>query len=245
MTIGSKLPERRDFPPGRLTMRKEHLVSELTRTAEQPDTAPPPRRHHRRRWVVVALIPAAIIAVAGVRHILVTNPEEVVESIGCFDAPDTKANTTIGNSDGRDPVTVCKELWEQGIVSVGSTSPPPLIACAIGSGAVGVFPGREGTCQELGLSDLPPGYEEAAKRFVALREDLVRRFGAAPGGCLNESDARGIVQEQLDARGFTRWTIEVARPFSEEEPCAMLGFDTPRRVVLLIPQDSSDSGPVG
>lgn len=247
MTDGLKVPPTRDFPPGRLMLRKEHLVSELTRMGASPqtptETSTPPRRHRRRRWAVVALIPAAILAVAAVRHVMVHSAEEVVESIGCFDAPDTHANTTIGNSDGRDPVDVCKDLWEQGIVSVGSTSPPPLVACAIGGGAVGVFPGSEGTCQELGLSDLPGGYREAATRFVALRDDLVERFGEA--GCLNEADARHVVQEQLDARGFIGWTVEVARPFSPDEPCAFLGFDTPRKVVLLIPQDSSDGRTIG
>jgi hypothetical protein len=240
-----RIPRQRDFPPGRLMLRKEHLVSELTRTAESPETVKPPRPHRRRRWALIALIPAAVIAVAAVRHVLVTSPEDVVESIGCFDAANTQDNTTIGPSDGRDPVEVCKDLWEQGIVSVGSTSPPPLVACAIGSGAVGVFPGDQGTCQELGLSHLPSGYPEAAERFVALREELVQRFHDAPGGCFSEAGARAVVQEELDARGFGGWTVEAARPFSQDEPCAMLGFDTPRKVVLLIPQSSSESGPIG
>jgi hypothetical protein len=245
MTSDLRVPRQRDFPPGRLMLRKEHLVSELTRTAEPSEALKPHRPHRGRRWALIALIPAAIIAVAAVRHVLVTSPTDVVETIGCFDAADTHANTTIGASDGRDPVEVCSDLWEQGIVSVGSTFPPPLIACAIGGGAVGVFPGGQGTCQELGLSDLPSGYRAVAERFVALRRDLVQRFNDAPGGCFSEADARAVVQRQLDARGFSGWTIEAARPFSQEEPCAMLGFDTPRKAVLLIPQDSSESGPIG
>jgi hypothetical protein len=252
------VPAPRDLPSGRLIVRKEHLMRELTLQEKdlQPAivagsgsgiggaTGPPRRPWWRERWVLAALVPAIIVAAAAATYIVVNSADEVAASIGCHDRADRHANVTVGNSDGRDPVAVCTDLWRQGIVSHGSTSAPAMFACAIGQGAVGVFP-VEGnkTCADLGLSPLPAGYVEAAKKFAGLRDALVGQFTRA--GCVDEATARAMAERELAARGFAGWTVATVRPFTDAEPCALLGFDLAKKTLLLIPSDTSKDIPIG
>jgi len=232
-----RLPADRDLPPGRLWQRKEHLVKELVRM--ERETARPGRAPgRRRRWLALVLAPAAALGVtAGAYAIIAHSARDVVDGIGCYAEASTQSDTTVVVADGRDPVEVCAELWEEGVVAEGVGEVPPLVACVPPEDqAVSVFPGEQGTCEELGMSPLPAGYRKAAARFSAMREDLVLRTQpTAPDDCLGVDEARAIAREVLDAHGFTDWAIEVGPPPSEDgRACVTVTFDPPGRAVVLI-----------
>ncbi len=88
-------------------------------------------------------------------------------------SPDNREDVTVatgsaGNPSLRDAassaVDICRGGWQQGRYSEGGTKilldpqpppwnypVPPLVACVLKSGEVGVFPGDSTTCQNLGL----------------------------------------------------------------------------------------------
>jgi hypothetical protein len=192
----------------------------------------------RRRKLALVLAPAAALAVAaGGYAIIAHSAQDVVDGIGCYAEASTESDTTVVVADGRDPVKVCAELWEEGVVAEGVHAAPPLVACVPPEGrAIGVFPGEQSTCEELGMSPLPGGYRKAAKRFSAMREDMVRRTQPrAPDDCLGVEEARAIAREVLDAHGFTGWAIEVGpAPSGDDMVCVTVAFDPPDRAVNLI-----------
>jgi hypothetical protein len=232
-----RLPANRDLPPGRLWQRREHLVKELIlleRESARPRHAP----GRRRRWLALVLAPAAAFGVAaGAYAVIAHSAQDVVDGIGCYSEASTKSDTTVVVADGRDPVEVCAELWEEGIVADHAREAPPLVACVPPEGrAVAVFPGEDGTCEELGMAPLPTGYRKAAERFSAMREDLVRRTQPkSPDDCLGVEGARAIAREVLDAHGFSDWVIEVGpAPSGEGQSCVTVAFDPPNRSVMLL-----------
>lgn len=232
-----RLPSDRDLPPGRLWQRKEHLVKELVRM--ERETAGPGRApSRRRRWLALVLIPAAALGVtAGAYAIIARSAQDVVDGIGCYAKASTQSDTTVVVADGRHPVEVCEELWEEGVVAEGVSEAPPLVACVPPEDpAVSVFPGEQGTCEELGMSPLPAGYRKAAERFAAMREEMVRRTQPrAPDDCLGVEEARAIAREVLDAHGFGDWVIEVSPAPSEGgRVCVTVAFDPPDRAVILL-----------
>jgi hypothetical protein len=166
-----------------------------------------------------------------------------LESIGCFETADLRANTAIVNADGRDPVAICTELWDRG--AVGNVPPPArLTACVLETGAIGVFPGSSAnTCEELGLAALRASYAAEAKRFAKLRDAIVAQLGEPASGsslgtpkCVPKQAARTIVRRELDEHGYSDWQIEVAgEDFTAERPCAEVAFDGKRKAVTLIP----------
>ena len=231
------LPVARDFPPGRLQQRKEHLVNEIALQGQAI------RRRPRR--VALVLIPAAVvllIATGFTTYALIREPTHF-ESIGCFERASEDSNTTIVSADGRDPVAVCAELWQQGAFG-GAPAPNRLEACVLESGAVGVFPSSGGgTCARLGLAALPASYSEKAERIAGLRKAIVRHLGEPASGttvgdgkCVGEKAARAAIRRELNARGYTNWQIEVVRDgFTTERPCAEASLDAARNVVTLTP----------
>ncbi|MGH2654623.1 MAG: hypothetical protein ACRDHV_09790 [Actinomycetota bacterium] len=199
----------------------------------------------RRRWVAVALAPAAALAVGVAAYALIPRQaEEIVNGIGCYADANREANTIVVSADGRDPVAVCAELWKRGAVAPGTTEAPPLVACAPPDGqAVWVFPGQEGTCEGLGLGGVPQGYRQAAARFVAMEDEMIRRFEA--GTCIGEQRAREVAREVLDAHGFADWLVEEGfgiggEGFSEARRCAGLAFDAVRKAVILVPEEAGN-----
>ena len=231
------VPVTRDFPPGRLQQRKEHLVNEV---AAQQGTTP-----ERRRRRVLVLVPAALallVAMGFTTYALTREPTHF-ESIGCFENASEESNTAIVQADGRDPVAVCSEMWQQGAFG-DVPRPDRLEACVLESGAVGVFPSSgTGACTRLGLAPLPASYREKAQRVTDLRDAIVRHLGEPASGsslgdgkCIEEKAARALVRRQLDARGYTSWRIDVSGDgFTDERPCAEATIDVRRKVVTLIP----------
>jgi hypothetical protein len=227
-----RLPPERPLPAVRMSERKEHLVNEIMRMerGERPGGVA-----RRRRWAGLVLVPAAVVALAaGAYAIVMPDPMDVVDGIGCARTAERESDLTVVAADGRDPVEVCAELWEQGVVATGVHREPPLVACtSADSAGVWVFPGDEGTCGELGMGPLPPDYERAASRYGPMREELYRRLYATldDDDCFPPEQARALVREVLDEHGFTRWTIED----DGMEPCvATVALDPPRRTATLI-----------
>ena len=237
MTDGLFVPAERELAPGRLQQRKEHLVSELTvldRSARR-----------RRRRALLVLVPAAVILlmVTGFTTYALTREPTHLESVGCFETAGLDANVAIVNADGRDPTVICAELWRDGAMG-SAAAPGNLAACVLTSGAIGVFPSSgKGTCEQLGLADLPPTYAAEGKRFAELREAIIAHLGEPGTGssqstlkCVGEADARALVRRELDTHGYRDWGIEVAGDgYTTERPCTTVAFDGERKAVLLVP----------
>jgi hypothetical protein len=239
MTDGLDVPAERDFPPGRLQPRKEHLVSEVSAW----DGAV----RHRRRRLVIVLVPAAavLLAVTGFTTYALTREPTHLESVGCFETAELEGNVAIVSADGRPPTAICAELWQQGAMGARA-APDNLAACVLDTGAVGVFPSSGGsTCERLGLADLPPTYAAERKRFAALRDAIVAHMGEPPTDstpntltCISEADARALIRRELDAHGYGDWGIEApGGGYTGERPCLQVAFDGEHRVVLLVPYE--------
>ena len=229
------IPER-DLPRGRLQIRKEHLVRELSiwdRTA----------RRRRRRFAIV-LVPAVLVvlAVTGFTTYALTREPTHLETLGCYDRPALDADVTVVSADGRDPIEICTEIWQRGDLA-GADLPNKLAACVLETGAIGVFPSSgAATCEELGLADLPASYAVERQRFAALRNAIVAKLGEPASGsslgsakCVGEADARAVVRRELDAHGYGDWGMEVSAVYTAERPCTEVSFDGRRKVVELIP----------
>ncbi len=109
------------------------------------------RRQRRRRAVVVGVALAAAAATAAI--LVSTQRPTQVSSVGCFSDAATAADTTVVSATGPNPVDPCRQLWEAGDMDPNVTSPddvPPLVACVLESGAVGVFPTT--SCDEVDVS---------------------------------------------------------------------------------------------
>ena len=233
MTEKLRIPDRRELPARWIELQREHLLEELE-----------PRRTHRRRRLVVALVPAVFVllaATAFTTYKLTRNPTHL-ESVGCYDRASLAANTAVVGADGRDPVAICSEVWQQG--ALGKPVPKRLQACVLQSGAIGVFPARRAdTCGTLGLAPLPASYRTAAKRFASIQNAIVARLGTPASGsskrgpqCVGEAAATSFVRNELDARGYRDWQIKVAGgSFTADRPCAEPSFDTGAKTVYLLP----------
>ena len=238
MNDETRIPAQRDPPPGRLQLRREHLVMEVAiwdRAARR-----------RRRRLALVLVPAvlAVLAVTGFTTYALSREPSHLESVGCFETAELDGNIAIVNADGRGARAICAELWRQGDMGP-EPAPKSLAACVLETGAVGVFPSSgNDTCEQLGLADLPPTYAAEAERFAALRDAIAAELGASYGSterdpkCLREDEAHALARRELDARGYEDWSIDVIGSGFAESSCAAvgLGFDGERKVVFLVPK---------
>lgn len=242
-------PPTREIPPARLESRKEALMNEIGKERSRPTY----RKRHRR--LAVILLPAALLGIAATSYVVLQSDEAVAAGIGCYDEAHMEGNVTIVSTTGENPREVCGKLWAQGVVKHGTTEVPELVPCLHESGAVYVFPSSDGSiCTQFGLQDLPKGYEREAKRFIAMRDDVVRRlYERATAGpatdrdaCLDQGVAIRIAREVLVEHGFEDWSVE-PYPGVEAKPCAnFVSFDDQTKKVLITPSEPGiDPDPFG
>lgn len=115
------------------------------------------RRQRRRRAVAIGIALAAAAATAAAILVATRNPTQV-SSIGCFAEASISADTAVVAATGPNPVEPCRRLWEAGDMDLDVDSPdevPPLVACVLDSGAVGVFPAT--SCGEVDSDGNDPG----------------------------------------------------------------------------------------
>ncbi len=227
-----RLPEVSESAHGRALLEEIIDMAQPT-TTTRPASAPPPtpRRAGRSRLLIPTVAAAAALSMGFTVYALTRNVTEP-SGIGCYAEANTGANTVVVGADGRSPVAVCEAVWAGGAFGTGTI--PPLAACVLTTGAVGVFPGGPETCAGLDLSPLDGAtYPGEVGDFIAFRTAVVDRFRAA--GCLNEQAATDAVRDEFTARGLSGWTVVTESRFSAARPCASLAFEPKAKRVLLVP----------
>lgn len=212
-------------PEPRWRQRKDHLVEELRRAS---------RRRRRRRLAAAVLLPVAVLSLVAAAVVISRSPR-ITAHLGCYAAPSVEADTTVADADGRPPTAICAELWASGAIYPGTRTVPPLEACVLRTGPVGVFPADPpGVCERLGLAPLrTEGYHTTTGRIGALRDALVRRVNP-DRRCLDEAAATATVRRELDRRGFGDWTVKVEPgSFAGNRPCAAFGLLEREHQVIL------------
>jgi hypothetical protein len=217
------------------------LFEKITGVGYLPKPEPP----YRRRWRVYATSIVAAIAVGGGVAYAVTYRQPTKRlDVECFSQPSLTGTATVVPSNGRDPITVCREVFTTG--GVGSGEPTPnLEACVLASGAAGVFPAADGAgdvCRRLGLAAMAVPSPRVPAPFPAVAGLRDRLVAGMSGACLGLPQAEALVVTELRRARLTDWTVTVTTPFSPGRPCASPGFDEPGRRVLIVPVPPPGSG---
>lgn len=205
-------------------------ISERRGEAGRPRLLPRIGRRAGRR----DLIPAIAILVLSVGAVAWALSRSVTEplTVGCYGAADLRAKTAVVPAEGQSPLTACRRVWDSG--EFGDRTTPPLHACVLPTGSIGVFPQRgRDTCGSLALPPAPIGRERQPAPAVELKERLVDRFLSE--SCITPARGREIVAAELHRLRLSDWRVEDVAPFTDARPCATLAFDPPRNVVLLVP----------
>jgi len=235
MTHRFDLPPERDLPPGRLFLRKEHLMSEIHRSSS------PIRKRGGKR--VVALVTSGILLVAASAFAATRTtvgwteqPDLETGSVGCYKSVSPESEViVVENSAGQSPVEVCGGIWN----AADSGTDQRSVACSTGqgsSGPVSVFPTSDSNvCGTFGLRALPADYGATTRAFSGLREAIIDRIGFDPP-CPDATAARNLIRVELDSRGLTNWSVEIGQGQSGDfAPCALVGLDFERKAALLHP----------
>jgi hypothetical protein len=189
------------------------------------------RPRWRRRRVVIPVIATVALAASAAGYELsqqVTNPV----TIGCYAAASLHAEIVVLGNPGGSYSAACEPVWRHGPLGYSST-PAPLCACVLPSGAVGVFPDRRGSpCAGLGLAAAaPPSPGTAA--IVAMAKELTNT--ARSGSCMTEAAARRDAASAPKRNGLGSWRVVVDVGFGERRSCATFAVDPPSTTVYLVP----------
>lgn len=180
----------------------------------------------RRRVYLIPLVAVVVLGAATLAWALTRGPTQHL-SVGCYASLDLEARTVVVPATEGSAVETCEKVWLDGTFG---RPPPPLEACVLPSGAVGVFPDPRGDgCARLNLVPAP-GDEGSA--VVELQKALVDTFLER---CIAEPEARQIVQAELTRLRLEDWRVATSGRFESARPCASLAFDEEGREVLLVP----------
>lgn len=186
----------------------------------------------RRRTYLLALVPLLGAIAAGAWALTQGASKQI--TIGCYASVDLQAHTVVVPAGAGTAVDTCRKVWRRG--DFGSRLTPPLQACVLASGAIGVFPSpNQKACTHLHLallaSTTPPAPTAASP--VELKNALVQTFFA--NGCMNQQHAVAAVQAELRKLALTNWHVQINGSFTSRRPCASLAFDEEAHHVLLVP----------
>lgn len=156
----------------------EERVEELRRASRPRDRGRVPRR----RRLAIAAAGAGVLAVAVAGGVVATahwrEPQDR-DLVTCFAVDDSRPQSELTSMDvmlARDPTepdaasiaaSLCADAWRRGELrssppyvvpvdpgaSLIEAPTPPLTACILESGSIGVFPGGPGTCSDVGLPE--------------------------------------------------------------------------------------------
>jgi hypothetical protein len=204
----------------------------IVATTPQPTTRR--RRNWRRRtWFIV---PAVLLLVATGFGLFRQISQPLM--IACYAQANLGADRAEIQPSGKDPADACRPLWQPGgeLNKTGRLPVPPLDACVLASGAVGVFPQPPGhdVCADLGLArpSNNPAHQIEADELAKVQETLSNAF---LGTCFGQDDAVALARQTLAENHLNTWTVSTPTPFSQADPCASVAFDLAHRTLRLIP----------
>ncbi len=185
-------------------------------------------RARRRRVFLVPIVAAVALAAAALAWALTQGPTQHLD-IGCYATIDLQGTAAVVPATEASPTETCEKLWLDGAFRKPS---PPLEACVLPSGAVGVFPSPAGnSCERLNLAPVPVG-SKPPPGSVELRDALVDKF---LDRCLTEPAARRIIQQEMTRLGLQDWRVVTNGRFTPARPCASLAFDEKQGQIILVP----------
>lgn len=200
-----------------------------------------PDRSQRRRRYALVLVPVALAAGLAAGYAWFREAPKPLLVV-CFDRVSLQAGQAAVPATPGDPTSSCVPLWRQGGQFAGSSQGfvPPLTACVLPTGAVGIFPasGGQDPCSMLGLAHVDVGGSGESASIVRVQDALVAAFLAR---CVGESEAADLARQEMDRNGLSSWRVVVQPGFNPATPCASLAVEEPDRTVLIVPVRNSGS----
>ncbi len=183
------------------------------------------RRRDRRILIPVAIAAAACAAAAWV----ITRPADDPTHLACYESVSLDSDIVAIEPTGGDPADACKQVWETGPFRRDEV--PPLAACVLDSGIVGVFPADQGDpCTRLGLDLASTPREPAA--IIDAQERIADRLG---GRCVPVPDAVALVRGELASSGLDDWRVVAPDQVPDDRPCASAAVDAATETVTIVP----------
>lgn len=196
-------------------------------------------RGRRRRWVTggaVVVVSAGLAAAAFLRQESPTNPLQLV----CYPVAEDPPPALFDAPMGQDPIASCGELWMNGRIAFDG-APPPLTACVLDTGVIGVIPGDQRVCAELGLANWVGALTDDEQNLLAFQEALFDNFAER---CVGEADVEARTRDLMDAFDVADWTLLQRGGYSVERPCSgVVAFAEDRLVVIISRRVIPDSVP--
>ena len=186
-----------------------------------------PRRPHR---ALVAVAAAIIVTGAAAGAVVLWPDEPEFVAVSCYAEADLTSARADGDLNlGLGP-EACAPIWQSG--AFGAGPPPPLVACLIDD-IVGVFPGPEGTCGELGLPRSAGG--ETALATMAELDAALR--DAINQSCVPPEEAVTVAARIADDLGLSEagWTVSQTAATTTDRPCASYSVDQERKLIAIVP----------
>lgn len=199
-------------------------------------------RTRRRSWrgvgrlAVVVAVGAAAAAAAAAAFVTTREPAHTV-SVGCYASASLDADTAVVALDDRTPTEACTAAWREGAIGEGAV--PPLQACVLPSGGIGVFPGgAPAVCRRLGNDAAPAPSSPTTGDTAELRQALAAADKET--SCFEPDVARDIARRELRHLGLHDWRVRMGGPdtgrtFGPDHPCATFSVEEPSKTVVLVP----------
>lgn len=208
-------------------------------TFERIVRSEPARRQvgwRNRRRLVLVLVPILVAAALGAGYVWLRPAAQPLVLI-CYARPSLGAERAVVPANERNDLGACAPLWrDHGQFSEESHGTvPPLVACVVPNGAVGVFPNVAGEdpCSALGLPHEAENRQSGENAAIVRVQDAVVRL--LVGNCVGEAAAIRITRSQLDRNGLKDWRVEASAPFTAAHSCASLAVDAPHHTIELVP----------
>jgi hypothetical protein len=150
-----------------------------------------------------------------------------------------------------DPIELCSRAWRTGdtsgvasiSIAADPTVPmgphatvPPLMECATYGGIVVHVSDDPGYCDAHDMWAIPADYMDTVMRWDATHEAFAgRAFPETDGSCTDPQTAIRVVREELEAHGFTAWTVvDHFNPNSSNGQCAAYSSNFADMQVIIV-----------
>jgi hypothetical protein len=200
----------------------------------------------RRRWrgrtggaIIVAVVVAG--SASGAAAWIATRSPTVTTTVGCYSEVSLHPKATVVVAAGSGTaVQACRSVWATGSFARPGAPVPPLAACVLPTGYVGVFPATGGDpCATLGLP-VASGASPDDTKALAVQDYLSDQFTRR---CVPPSEGVDLARAELERVGLHGWTVRAAAPRDPTDTCSSVAVDQATKTITVVPLTASVDGP--